>query len=412
MICFYQIRVIMEKQNKNLQLIAITAAACLFYGVNAGVRANYGIMLNAVSQNSGVPYAGVSFIIAIAQLMYGIMQPIAGVIALRRSNAFVLCIGAVVLGTGLLLTPFCHSYFPLMCALGVIIGSGTGILCFGVIMGAVTPVLGEEKAAIASGFISASAGLGATIMAPLINALVSIGGLGFMMRILCVPVFVLVPVSLWLGRKGRDTAQKKETDGAPPVPLLELLKAALRNRSYVFLIIGFFTCGFHMAIIETHLFSQYTSFGIPEAVVASAFSFYGILTMLGSICSGTLITRFPMQNVLGTIYGSRTLIDAALLLLPGSRFSMFLTAGLLGLTGASTVPPTSGLTGRLYGSKNLATLFGIVFLSHQLGSFLSSWIGGLLVTATGSYAPIWCADIVLAAIAATVSYMVRTEKNT
>lgn len=401
----------MKKQNRSIQLIALTAAACLFYGVNGGVRANYGIMLNAISQNSGVPYAGVSFIIAIAQLMYGFMQPVAGVVALKRSNAFVLSIGAIVLGTGLLLTPLCHSYYPLMCTLGLIIGSGTGILCFGVIMGAVTPVLGEEKAAFASGFISASAGLGATIMAPLINALVSAGGLGFMMRILCIPAFVLVPVSLWLGRKGRDAAQKNQKDDTPSVPLMELLKTALHNRSYIFLMIGFFTCGFHMAIIETHLFTQYTSFGIPEAVVASAFSFYGIITMLGSICSGTLITRFPMQNVLGTIYGSRTLIDAALLLLPGSRVTMFLTAGFLGLTGASTVPPTSGLTSRLYGSKNLATLFGIVFLSHQFGSFCSSWLGGLLVTATGSYAPIWCADIALAALAAAVSYLVRVDKE-
>lgn len=400
----------MVKQNKKLQLIAVTAAACLFYGVNAGVRANYGIMLNAISQNSGVPYAGVSFIIAIAQLMYGIMQPVAGVAALKRSNAFVLCVGAIVLGSGLLLTPLCHSYYPLMGTLGIIVGSGTGILCFGIIMGAVTPVLGEEKAAFASGFISASAGLGATIMAPLVNALVSIGGLGFMMRVVCVPAFLLVPVSLWLGRKGTEAAAKKQ-ENDPAVPLAQLLNTALHNRSYVFLMIGFFTCGFHMAIIETHLFTQYTSFGIPEAVVASAFSFYGIITMLGSICSGTLITRFPMQNVLGTIYGSRTLIDAALLILPGSRFSMFLTAGLLGLTGASTVPPTSGLTGRLYGSKNLATLFGIVFLAHQLGSFFSSWIGGLLVARTGSYAPIWCADIALAALASTVSFMVRVEKD-
>ena len=186
---------------------------------------------------------------------------------------------------------------------------------------------------------------------------------------------------------------------------------AFRNKSYLFLMIGFFTCGFHMAIIETHLFSQFVSYGLSKETAAYLFSCYGIAVITGSIISGILGSKFPMKNVLGSIYASRVIIVILLLTLPKTVFSMAFVAILLGLTAVSTVPPTSGLVGKLFGNAKMATLFGMVFVSHQIGSFFSSWLGGICVQITKNYSLIWIVSIFLSVIAATVSFAIKDKKE-
>ena len=171
--------------------------------------------------------------------------------------------------------------------------------------------------------------------------------------------------------------------------------------------IGFFTCGVHMAIIETHLFSQFVSYGIPEETAAYAFSLYGIAVILGSAAVGILDGRFPMKNVLGSLYASRIVIVLMLLILPKTAPAMFFVAILLGFTAASTVPPTSGLVGKLFGARKMATLFGVTFVSHQIGSFFSSWLGGICIQATNGYSLIWIVSIFLSGIAAAASFSVK-----
>ena len=161
-----------------------------------------------------------------------------------------------------------------------------------------------------------------------------------------------------------------------------------------------------MALIETHLFSQFVSYGIPGEIAAYAFSIYGIALILGSMVIGILDSKLPMKNVLGSIYAFRVVIVLMLLTLPKTMSTVFLVAILLGFTSASTVPPTSGLVGKLFGAEKMAALFGITFLSHQIGSFFSSWLGGICIQATNGYFLRWIVSIILSSIAAAASFSI------
>lgn len=401
------------KRNDNgglFSVVLLGAAACLIYAINAGIRSNYGIMLNAIAESSGLSYSSVSFVLAVGQLVFGIMQPVFGIVALKKSNLFVLCTGAVLMAGGLLAIPFCASMWSLMLALGIVLPSGTGAASFGIIMGTVTPKLPPKSASTVSGFVNASSGIGNTVLSPVIQALIASGGLFGAMVFLSVPTLLLLPVSLWICRlktEQADTTQQAAPEGAP---IKALFTEALRKRNYQFLMIGFFTCGFHMAIIETHLFTQITTYGFSKETAAYAFSIYGISTMIGSVCSGVLCGRMPMQRLLGFQYGARTVMVVAFLFAPKTLFTICTFTALLGFTGSATVPPTSGLVSRTFGVAKLATLFGFVFFVHQIGSFFSAWLGGVCLSATGDYTLIWCAGAALSVLASVVSFLIKDRE--
>ena len=392
-----------KKSLSALTLVGIVIAACLFYALNCGIRANYGLIRGAISAASGVDYEAMSLILAVAQLSFGIMQPVFGVLALKKSNGFVLCCGAALAAAGLLGIPFCQGELSLLLCLGLIMPSGLGGLSFGVIMGAVTPLLGERRAATASGIVSASNGLGNIIMAPVLRGMLDSVGLFGAILALCIPAVCLIPLALWFQKfRAPETAQPEERP-----TLKALLSAAFKSRSYIFLVLAFFTCGFHMAIIETHLYTEFTSYGISEQSVTYAFSVYGITTMLGSVVSGVLGSRLPMKRVLSGFFAARPVLIIGFLLLPKTLASAFVFAALLGFTGSATVPPTSGLIGKLFGPAALGTLFGLAFLAHQVGSFFSAWLGGLCVAATGGYVLIWCVDAALCVLAAVLVFSIK-----
>ena len=418
------------------QTILLTICACLIYAINSGIRGNYGVILGPISENSGIDYASISFVLAVAQLSFGIMQPVFGVVSMKKSNVFVLRSGIVLVLCGLFLLPMCKSIVLLMIALGIMIPSGTAALSYGIIMGTITPLLSPKAASTVSGIVSASAGIGSTVFAPCLQAITAMAGLIGATMFLGAPALILLPVTFYIGKlsadmqaqksqalsgaqttKASDASQASFDAQANPaaahdsnnISLAAMFKNAIQNHDYIRLMMGFFTCGFHMAIIETHLYTQITTFGFSKQTAAFAFSIYGIATMVGSVNSGMLCSRFPMKNVLGTLYASRIVWIVAFLLLPKNIITVYAFAICLGLTGGATVPPTSGITGHLFGAKKLSTLFGIVFFCHQVGSFFSAWFGGICVTATGGYTLIWLADAVLCVMAATVSYRI-TDK--
>lgn len=392
-----------EKRENRLRLLFVAVAACLIYAVNGGIRSNYGIMLGGIMESSGLPYDSVSLAVAVAQLMFGVTQPVFGVLALKKSNGFVLCLGTILVAMGLLMTPACHAMWSLMLFFGFLLPAGFGALSFGVIMGTITPILGQKTAATVSGIVSASSGMGSVVLSPVINLMLETSGLWGCMIALAVLAICLIPVTIWLSRaKGTDAAQK---GGA--VRIGQMLKTAFSTRSYYLLLFAFFTCGFHMAIIETHLFSNMTSAGIADSTASYLFSLYGLTTIIGSVITGALGSRFPMKWVAGVTFTSRILIIGGFLLMPKTIPTFAAFSLLLGLTGAATVPPVSGMTGKLFGAASLGTLFGILFVAHQLGSFFSSWLGGISITATGSYTTIWLVSGALALLAGCACFMVK-----
>lgn len=396
----------MKKNNSNMIIIGpIIVAGCLFYALSGGIRSNYGLMQSAISDVSGLSYTSISFALAIAQLSFGVMQPVFGVIALKKTNSFVLRYGAILVVLGLVGIPFCHTTLTLIFFLGLLMPIGLAAFSFGIIMGAITPMLGERRAATVSGLVSASSGLGSIILAPILQAMLDHAGILGAILSLSIPTICLIPVAIWLSKF--ESAPSNITDSTDTVSIRVMLVNALKNKSYLFLMIGFFTCGFHMAIIETHLYPQFISYGFSEKITAYAFSLYGVTTMLGSVVSGILCSRFSMKRVLGCFYASRTIWIIGFMLLPKTLLTMYGYSAVLGFTGSATVPPTSGLVNKLYGSVKLGTLFGVLFVAHQVGAFFSAWLGGICLNITGNYTLIWCISAALSLIASTVSFLVK-----
>lgn len=314
------------------------------------------------------------------------------------------------MAVGLLVTPFCNNLWMLLIFFGIILPTGTGALCFGIVMGAVSPIIGEKKAAVASGCIQASAGIGDALMSPMLQHLTEWKGISVSMPVFSIPILCMLPVVIWLGysrKKKINVSIQKETATVKSEKLTDILRFAFRDRTYWCLLIGFSTCGFHIAIIETHLFSQYVSSGIPGGTASFALTIYGITTMLGAVITGFLGQKFRMKNILAAVYGIRVVIAAAFIFLPKSISFAFAATGLLGLTGDSTVPPTTGIISNKVGVAKMTVVYGSIFIGHQIGAFLSAWLGGIFVSTALSYTALWIANLCLGVIAAIASFKVR-----
>lgn len=403
-----------SKKSKIGRILLLVISVCVVFAIMQGVHDNYGIMLNALVEHTGLDYAAVSFVIGIGALLYGVAQPFMGMLALKKSNSFVMLLGIVLISSGLLMTTLCRSFFPLLMSFGIILPIGTTGLASGILMSAITPILGDKRAVLVSGFLQASAGVGDALMAPGMERLIAANGIVFTLITLAVPFVIMIPVALWIGKLNRQTdsaGQSVQNEVAAQRTMRTILSEAFRDRDYRLILVGFSTCGFNMSIIESHLFSQYLSYGIPGSLSSLTLTVYGVTTMLGAILTGWLGTKFKMKNVLGTVYAIRVFISLCFLFLPKSVPFAFIMTGLLGMTGDSTVPPTMGTISRKFGAKEMAVLYGFALVGHQIGAFASASLGGQFVKAGMGYAPLWIINLILAGIAAAASYDIKEDKR-
>ncbi len=399
-----------NKPSSGFFCIVLVAAACIVHGIMQGVHDNYGIMMNGLVGTTGISYAFISFCIGIGALVYGAAQPFLGMLALKKSYAFVILLGIAFTVLGLVVTPICRTELSVLVFFGLMLPFGTTGLCFGIVMGAVTPFLGEKRAAIVSGIVQASAGIGDALMSPALQALSDSFGIRTAMSVTAVPFVIMIPIAVWLGWINRKSRKAEAAEPEAAVSLTAMLKNALQERDYRLILIGFATCGFNMSIIESHLYSQYLSYGIDNSAASLTLTVYGITTMLGAVLSGFLSSKFKMKNVLGTVYALRVFVSLAFLFAPKSVSFAFIAAAVLGLCGDSTVPPTSGIVRKQFGAGNMAVLYGFTLIGHQVGAFFSSFLGGLFINYNLGYAPLWIVNLCLALIAAAASYRI-TGKN-
>lgn len=389
--------------------------ACVLYGVGAGLRGDIGILLNPLAEQCGLRYEDVSMCIAVMQLVFGATQPAFGIIASRRSNRFVLTLGACFMGVSLIGMMFARSFAVLMLSLGVLFGCGAGALAFGLILTSAIHFVGPVHAMTISGMLNAAAGLGAFILSPVLQGLLQASGLTWTLTILLIPAAALVPVAFVVTSRDPKKKEAQESGENPdekaagePLPF----KEAFANRTYRLLIAGFSTCGFHMVIIESHLFSQYLSYDIEAGAASWAFSVYGIATILGALLSGFLSTRVNKGRLLGFYYGFRAVwVLIYIFLMPKNLLTAVIFSTGLGLTGDATVSPTSGLVNENFRIGQVATLIGLLFLCHQIGAFFSAWLGGLLLEATGGYEVLWLIDAALCAFASLMSLRIRQDMH-
>jgi MFS family permease len=398
-----------EKQTSLPVAIAFGLIACVLYGFGAGLRADIGILLNPLAQQYGCSYADASLCIAVMQIVFGATQPLFGILASRRSNRFVLLVGVVFLAASLIGMACSHSYPLLMLFLGIVFGAGAGAVGFGLVLTSAMHFVGPKWAMTVSGMLNAAAGLVGFVLSPTLQALLDALGTAGALFSLLVPVVILVPIVFVVtSRDKRAIAEAKKADEAGEGKPKGSLKDAFKNRTFLLLIAGFSTCGFHMVIIESHLFNQFVSFGIEQTASSWAFSVYGIATILGALLSGWLSTRVRMGRLLGFYYGFRAVwVIVFLLCMPKTLpFAVLFSIG-LGLTGDATVSPTSGLVNANFHMSQVATLIGVLFFCHQIGAFLSAWLGGVILDATGGYTLLWVIDIVLCVFASFMSLRIR-----
>ncbi len=387
-------------------------AASTILMITMGARLTTGLFLSPINTSTGLGIASISFAMAVAQLMWGASQPVFGAIADKYGPAKVIVIGGLMLAAGTAATPFVDSEWGLILTMGVLSAAGAGAGSFSILIGATAQRLPAERRAFASGFINAGGSFGQFVFAPLMQAIIASAGWVAAMLTMAASTLLTIPLALGMRRKpAQPIAASAAATPAPPVPsaitLTEQLRQAMRDRSYLCLHLGFFTCGFHIAFLVTHLPQEVALCGLPAGVSATALALIGLFNIAGSLAAGALASRYRMKSMLAIIYASRAVLIVAYLLAPKTALTFYLFAGALGFTWLATVPPTAGLVGKLFGMRYLATLFGMTLLSHQIGGFFGAWLGGLSFVRFGDYSWMWYADILLALAAALVNLPIR-----
>ncbi len=403
-----------SQNNQNISrmpaVILVTAVCMLLFMLNNGIRSNFGLIATALHAHTGLPENNILHAVAAAQLLYGLSQPFFGILALKKSNAFVLGLGGILMGVGLVWIPACQNAVSLYLSLGVLIGLAAGALAFGVVMGAASPVLGPRYAAAASGIINGGGGLGGAVLAPYLQSMDNAGLFYPGMIGLACAAGCAVLLCVWLGKKERSGEPEKVSEEPSPA-IREMLAEAFTSARFMRLALSFFTCGFFMAIIETGLYPQLISYGFTGNETAFFFTIYGIMGTVGPIVAGLCCCKIHPKWVLGTIYGTRPILVLCFLVLPKTRLLMYGFAVAVGLIASPSVPPTTLLITRYFGSRRMPTLSGIAMIFHQLGSFSSTWLSGVFLGLTGSYTIIWLCGAGLAAAAAVLCYTIRDGRK-
>lgn len=391
--------------------VLLTALAAFLYMISCGIRNNFGIMLNAITEHAGLTYASVSFVLAVGQFCFGITQPVSGIIADRKGNRFSLLCGILCAVVSVALLPLCRSQALLMAVLGVLLPGGLGMISFGLLVSTISPRIPAGSQSMVSGVVNASSGIGNTLLTPVISGAIVAGGLTGGARTLTVLAVLMIPAALLLCGRNGTAAAKTDSGEKDRRTVGELCREALRSRDYLFIVLGFFTCGFHMAIITNHLPTEIMSYGYTYAQASGVFSVYGVATILGSLLTGAVCGRLRMKNVLGALYASRTVWTLLFFLLPKTLPVVTGFVILLGATGAATVTPVSGICRRLFGQRGVSIFFGAAFVAHQIGSFLSAWLGGICYEATGGYLALWAVDAAFCTAAAGMSFFIRARND-
>lgn len=390
--------------------LVLAATAMLL--ITMGIRQSLGLYVQPIALETGLGIASISFALAIGQLVWGAVQPAFGAWADQRGSGRVLVVGGLLLCAGMALAPAFASGWGLAMTLGLLAAAGAGAGSFSVLIGATAGAIPAERRSMAAGVINAGGSAGQFAFAPLTQAVIS--GFGWMAAMWTMAVAALATLPLaWPLRRKRAQAHASgdATTATQPRPagitLREQLRIAVRDRSYWCLHIGFFTCGFHIAFLVTHLPTEIALCGLPGSVSAIALAVIGLCNIAGSLAVGWLGQHYRMKSLLALMYASRAALVAVYLLSPPTPTTFYLFAAGLGATWLATVPPTAGIIGKLFGPRYLATLFGFTLLSHQVGGFFGAWLGGLAIERLGDYTWMWYADIALALLAAAFNLPIR-----
>jgi MFS family permease len=373
--------------------------------ITMGARQTIGLFVNPLDQATGLGIVSISLAVAIGQFTWGAAQPVFGALADRYGPGRVIAFGGLMLAAGTALTPFVRSEWALIGVLGFISAFGAGAGSFSILIGSVAQRLQPEHRSFAAGFTNAGGSLGQFVFAPAVQAVIS--GFGWVTAMLSVAAATLLTLPLAWPLRRQDPPATGSRAAAAAIRLGEQLRAAAREPSYWLLQLGFFTCGFHVAFLVTHLPGEVKLCSLSPSIAANSLAIIGLANIVGSLGIGWLGTRYRLKHLLFWVYLTRAVAVLAYVAAPKTQATFYVFAAALGLTWLSTVPPTAGLVGKLFGVRYLATLFGFALLWHQVGGFYGAWLGGIAVSTFGDYTWMWYADAALATMAALVNLPIR-----
>ncbi|NIO40875.1 MAG: MFS transporter [Burkholderiales bacterium] len=381
-------------------VLVVCAAAILL--LSFGIRQSFGLFLEPITTSLGVSRTSFALAIAIQNLLWGLSQPLLGVLADRFGIVRALLLGGVLYIAGLLIMALSGSEAGLYLGAGLFIGLGVSGTSFSLVLAAVARATAPERRSLALGLVSAGGTFGQFAMPIFSQALID--GTGWLVGLLVLAgcAGLMVPCAFGLARAD---AGREQTPGTQS--LGDALREAAGHNGYWLLNAGFFVCGFHVAFIATHLPAYLTSLEFGSMLGAWALATIGLFNIVGALVAGFLGGRHRKKNVLSGLYFARSLVFTLFLLVPPSQFSVLLASAAIGLLWLGTVPLTGGLVGEIFGPRYMATLFSIVMMSHQIGAFFGAWIGGLVFDLTGSYDIAWQIAIVLGVAAAALHLPIR-----
>ena len=389
------------------RFLAVALAAGAMFALGLGIRQAQPLFISAINSHTAIGYATISLAFGVAQLMWGVAQPIAGGIADRWGPRPVMMSGVILVALSTAATPFATNAVALTLLIGVGAAVGAGAFGPSLLMSVAARWIPEAKRSVANGIVNAGGSFGQFALIPFAQLLIGLAGWQPALVILGATGLLAIPLLLYL-TAGAPAHGASATPSAGS--LREALGRAMGDRSFLLLAAGFFTCGFHVAFIATHLPGIVAFCQLPADVGAWSLSLIGLFNILGSLWIGTVIQSRRMKLALAWIYFARAAIIVAFIFAPKTPLAFFIFSAGIGFTYLSTVPPTVGLVAKLHGARYLATLFGIVMLSHQVGGFLGAWLGGKAFEATGSYDWMWWADAALCLFAALVHLPIREPR--
>jgi len=365
--------------------------------IGFGIRSSFGLFLDPMTLEKGWGRETFALAMAIQNLLWGIGVPLAGMIADRHGSAWALIFGAIAYCIGIYGMAEANSGLMLYLSGGVLAGISVAFTGFAIALSAIAKVVGPQKRSLALGLGTAAGSLGQAIFSPLGQSFITLYGWHTALLILAGFALLIIPLA---GLIPHTESGVGEVESQQTLP--EALREAASHSGYVMLTLGFFVCGFHVAFIAVHFPAYIKDIGLPPQVGAASLALIGLFNIAGSLGSGWIGQHRSKKIGLSWIYLLRAIAITTLLLAPKGELTIYLFSAAMGVLWLSTVPLTTGIVGQVFGLRYLATLFGIVFFSHQSGSFLGVWLGGYLYDSTGSYDSVWWAGVVLGLLAAAI----------
>jgi len=380
--------------------LVVTAAAVVLLAVTMGSRSVFGLFLSPLNSATGLGIATISFAVAVSQLTWGAAQPFCGMLAERYGPARVIFAGTLLAAASSAALPFAGTA-PLLLAVYAVGGIAATVGSPSLLVGTVSQRVAPERRGMVAGVIGAGGPLGQLVLAPATQAAISLAGWASAAFALAALSLVALPLALAFRR---PVAPAQAAARQQPAVTL---RAALASPQYWIINATFFVCGLHVFFLVTHLPGVIELCGLPSSISGVSLAALGLFNIAGSIGAGFVVQRWSMKRTLASLYAARAIGIALFLAAPKTAPVVLAFSAWMGLTYMAVLPPTAGLVGKLFGAQRLATLLGITFVVHQAGAFLGSWLGGVVLEATGSYEPMWMLDLALAGLAAAVSLAVR-----